>query len=71
KFQDWDLWLSLLAKGKGGVWVPEFLFKAITKRGGLSSWLPSCIYKITWLPLPALKKYQYWQKKIKNKHHLV
>ena len=71
KFQDWDLWLSLLAKGKIGVWVPEFLFKANTRNGGMSLWLPSFIYKFSWLPIPALKKYQHWKQVVKNKHHLA
>lgn len=70
KFQDWDLWLTLLEKGKQGIWVPEFLFKAKVRRGGLSSWLPSFIYKIKWLPLPALSKYNYWKEIINQKHHL-
>ena len=71
KFQDWDLWLTLLEKGQSGVWVPEFLFKAKIRRGGLSSWLPSFIYKAHWLPLPALKKYQHWKEIIIKKHHLA
>ncbi len=70
KFQDWDLWLSILEKGKEGIWVPEFLFKAKTRRGGLSSWLPSFFYKMPWLPLPALRKYNFWKKIVAQKHRL-
>lgn len=70
KFQDWDLWLTLSEQGKEGIWVPEFLFKARVRRGGLSSWLPSFIYKIKWLPLPSLKKYNHWKAVINKKHHL-
>lgn len=71
KFQDWDLWLTLLERNQTGVWVPEFLFKARTRCGSLSSWLPSFMYKMSWLPLPALKKYFYWKSKIIKKHHLT
>lgn len=57
RFQDWDLWLSLLEKGKIGVFVPEFLFKKLVNgRQGYSSWLPKIIFK---LPFTTTKKAAY------------
>jgi len=68
KFQDWDLWLTMLANGKYGVWVDKVLF-SVTPGGVYSSWLPSFAYKL--LPfLPAVKKYQAALKVIKDKHAL-
>ncbi|KKR49205.1 MAG: CapM [Candidatus Magasanikbacteria bacterium GW2011_GWC2_40_17] len=70
KFQDWDMWLTMLEKNKTGIWVPEFLFKANIRSNGLSSWLPSFLYKMPWLPLPTLKKYFYWKNFVLSKHKL-
>ncbi len=50
RFQDWDVWLSMLATGKPGVLVPETLFLCMIdgkSRIG-SSWLPSFVYRIPW-----------------------
>ncbi len=71
KFQDWDLWLTMLGKGHEGVWVPEVLFQIKQTSGTMSRWLPSFLYHFPWLPLPALKKYFYWQKIVQNKHRLL
>ncbi|MFA5886588.1 MAG: glycosyltransferase family A protein [Patescibacteria group bacterium] len=68
KFQDWDLWLSMLKNGKIGKWVPEILFKVSTG-GTMSSWLPAFAYKF--LPfLPRVKKYRAALKIIQEKHGL-
>jgi len=69
KFQDWDLWLTMLEAGKVGVFIPEVLFTVRTG-GTISSWLPSFAYKL--LPfLPTVKKYQQAMKIIKEKHGLL
>jgi len=69
KFQDWDLWLTMLEAGKVGVFIPEVLFSVRTG-GTISSWLPSFAYKL--LPfLPTVKKYQQAMKIIKEKHGLL
>jgi glycosyltransferase involved in cell wall biosynthesis len=74
KFQDWDLWLQMLEQAHTGVWVPEFLFTVKPRRTGISSWLPSFMYKITWEKIgwtpKAIKKYNDALKIIKTKHHL-
>lgn len=68
KFQDWDLWLRMLAEGKKGVWLDKTLF-TIAPGGTISSWLPSFAYKL--LPfLPTVKKYQKAMTIIKQKHGL-
>lgn len=46
RFQDWDLWLTLLEKNKIGVYVPELLYKKIVGfRKGISTWLPRISYR--------------------------
>ncbi|PIT88765.1 MAG: hypothetical protein COU29_00075 [Candidatus Magasanikbacteria bacterium CG10_big_fil_rev_8_21_14_0_10_36_32] len=71
KFQDWDMWLTLLSKGKVGVWLPEMLYKKIVAgRDGISSWLPSFFYKLPW-KTKAVKKYEEARRKIVSKHHLM
>ena len=68
RFQDWDLWLSMLEQGHKGAWIDKVLF--YVKLGGtISSWLPSFAYKL--LPfLPAVKKYKKAMEIIKKKHNL-
>ncbi len=68
KFQDWDLWLTMLEEGKFGIFVNQILF-IVSPGGRISSWLPSFAY--TWLPfLPVVKKYREAQKIIYTKHQL-
>lgn len=68
KFQDWDLWLSMLQEGKIGLWIPRVLF-TIETGGTMSTWLPSFAYKL--FPfLPAVKKYKKAMKVIKKKYGL-
>jgi len=74
KLQDWDLWLTMLAKKQTGIWIPEFLFKVHTKKDGISSWLPKIFYKIPWqklgIKIKSLEKYREAEKIIKTKHSL-
>jgi len=68
KFQDWDLWLTMLKEDKIGLWIPRVLFK-IEPGGTISSWLPAFAYKA--FPfLPAVKKYKQAMAVIKEKHNL-
>jgi glycosyltransferase involved in cell wall biosynthesis len=69
KFQDWDLWLTMLEAGKSGIWVDRPLFR-VSPGGTMSSWLPAAAYKL--LPfLPAVKRYNAAIKIIKEKHGLA
>lgn len=69
KFQDWDLWLTMLEQGKRGLWLDEILFQAIGG-GTMSNWLPSFAYKL--MPrLKSVKKYNEAMEIIKTKHRLA
>ncbi len=76
KFQDWDIWLSMLENGKKGIFIDKVLFKAKTdsKRGGISQWMPSFMYKLPWKLMgwkpQAITKYENGLVAIKAKHHL-
>lgn len=50
RFQDWDVWLTMLSKGKIGVYIPEQLFRisVIKGRSGISDWLPSFMFRLPW-----------------------
>jgi len=68
RLQDWDLWLTMLEKGKIGIWIDKVLFKVQTG-GTMSNWLPAFVYKL--LPfLPSVKKYKKAVEIIKKKHLL-
>ncbi|MFZ4648856.1 MAG: glycosyltransferase family 2 protein [Patescibacteria group bacterium] len=68
KFQDWDLWLTMLEAGHIGYFVPEILY-GVQTGGTMSVWLPAIAYKICPF-LPAVKKYWAAMKIIKQKHNL-
>jgi len=71
KFQDWDLWLTLLDQGKDGVYVPEVLFRASTKKGIISRWLPKIVYKLPFLKLKEVEKYNNWKEIVQRKHKII
>lgn len=54
RFQDWDLWLSLLKQRKRGVYIPETLFR-VAPGGTMSRWLPQCVYRRPWKFLPGIR----------------
>lgn len=74
RFQDWDLWLTLVEHGKKGVWIDEFLYTSVQTRGGISYWLPSFAYKSPWKYFPffykRVKKYEESKNIVQRKHHL-
>jgi glycosyltransferase involved in cell wall biosynthesis len=77
KFQDWDLWLTMLEKGYHGFYINHVLFKTFPRKMGLSLWLPRFFYKIPWYIFPfklftprAIKEYKKGVEVIRNKHHL-
>ena len=73
RFQDWDLWLTMIKAGKNGVWIDEYLFQADTG-GTMSNWLPKIAYKKPWRYLPGIKKkvdsYFVAKKIVMEKHRL-
>lgn len=50
RFQDWDMWLTMLSAGHRGVFVPEELFRIlhVRDRKGISEWRPSVLYQVPW-----------------------
>ncbi len=70
RFQDWDLWLTMLENKKTGLFVPEELYRVIVGgRVGISNWLPSFMYKLPW-KTASVKKYEAAKAIIAAKHHL-
>ncbi|MEK7647573.1 MAG: glycosyltransferase family A protein [Patescibacteria group bacterium] len=68
RFQDWDVWLTMLEKGHRGVAVPDVLFTVATK-GTMSKWLPSWFYRLfPWSK--DVRAYRAAQQHIRTKHHL-
>lgn len=67
RFQDWDLWLTMLDRGHVGHFIPEVLF-TIQAGGTMSSWQPKIFYKIPFLP--QVKKYNQAKDIIRLKHSL-
>ncbi len=70
RFQDWDLWLSMLEQGKTGIFIPEVLYeKVVGSREGISTWLPSFMYQLPWKS-KHVKKYDAAKEIIIKKHNL-
>ncbi|MDD4476795.1 MAG: glycosyltransferase family A protein [Patescibacteria group bacterium] len=70
RFQDWDLWLSMLEQNKTGVFIPEVLYvKIVGGRKGMSRWIPSFLFKLP-LKIKAVKDYEDAKKEIIKKHNL-
>jgi glycosyltransferase involved in cell wall biosynthesis len=76
RFQDWDLWLTMMEQGHIGIFVNEELFQVIDAHGrkNISKWRPSLFYRIPWEKLgwypPSVKKYTEAKKIIIKKHKL-
>jgi len=56
KFQDWDLWLTMLEQGKRGVWIDEYLFRLLPSENGISDWLPRFAYHSPFKWLPGVRR---------------
>lgn len=74
RFQDWDLWLTMLEQEKEGVWIDEYLFTVLSKKDGISDWLPSLAYypPFSWLPgiKNKVQNYRQAKKRVRDKHEL-
>ena len=74
RFQDWDLWLTFLENNKTGVYVPEYLFRVIPRKRGMSYWLPSFAYRAPWRWLPwmrgRVREYEDGRAAVVKKHGL-
>jgi glycosyltransferase involved in cell wall biosynthesis len=75
RFQDWDLWLSMLEQGKRGVYVQGFLWKAYVHSSGMSVFLPSYAYKFPFKYFPLwyikVKAYEKAKRIVQEKHALI
>ncbi|MBI4598572.1 glycosyltransferase family 2 protein [Candidatus Uhrbacteria bacterium] len=76
RFQDWDLWLTMLARGWHGTFVGEELFRVMiaSKSRIGSQWRPSALYQVPWnllrwRPL-SVEKYEAARAVIARKHGL-
>ncbi|MFA6321995.1 MAG: glycosyltransferase family A protein [Candidatus Buchananbacteria bacterium] len=67
RFQDWDLWLTMLEDGHQGIFIDEILF-TVKAGGTMSNWLPKMFYYLPFLS--SVKKYQNAKKIIQKKHNL-
>lgn len=75
RFQDWDVWLTMLEAGKHGVYVPGFLWRAYPHKGGMSDGLPSYAYKFPFRYLPwffgKVRAYERAKRIVMKKHGLI
>jgi glycosyltransferase involved in cell wall biosynthesis len=70
RFQDWDMWLTMLEQGRKGVFVCSVLYRKIVGfRDGISNWLPSFAYRV-FSQSEGVKKYQEAKEIILKKHGL-
>lgn len=73
RFQDWDLWLTLLEHKKKGIYIPETLFH-VAAGGTMSRWLPQFAYKSPWQFLPGIRSrvrlYHKAKEIVQRKHGL-
>ncbi|HLC70266.1 MAG TPA: glycosyltransferase family 2 protein [Patescibacteria group bacterium] len=71
RFQDWDLWLTMLEQKKTGINIPEVLFSKIVKgRKNISAWLPRFVYKLPW-KTKAVRAYEEAREVVLKKHGLI
>lgn len=70
RHQDWDLWLSMLEKGKKGILIKECLYKIHLQKNRISSWLPSIFYKVPFLKrMKSISDYEQSADIIRKKHN--
>jgi len=67
RFQDWDLWLTMLERGHKGFFINQVLF-TVKPGGTMSNWLPRFAYNLPWLK--KVRQYKNAEKIIKEKHNL-
>ncbi len=76
RFQDWDLFLTMLEQDHVGVMIPDVLYdvRVIGESRIGSAWLPSFVYKIPWHLIGwkprRVRKYEEARSVIMKKHRL-
>ncbi len=77
RFQDWDLWLTMVERGSTAFALDQVLFRVqdVPGRKGISTWMPSIFYKIPWNIIgwkpQTMKDFERARDIILTKHHLV
>jgi glycosyltransferase involved in cell wall biosynthesis len=77
RFQDWDLWLTMLEAHDTGIHVPRCLYRVMLPRRsvGISLWVPTFLYRVPWNRLgwrPSfIKQYEEAMNIVLKKHRLV
>lgn len=77
RFQDWDVWLTMLDEGHVGTFINEQLFKVLTDqhRISISKWRPSFLYRIPWRRFgwkpESIKGYDNAKEIVIKKHRLM
>lgn len=71
RFQDWDVWLTMLEQGKEGEFIPEVLYTKIVqgRKGGMSNWLPNFMHRLPW-KIKKIRAYEEAMDIVKKKHNL-
>ena len=77
RFQDWDLWLTMLEQNHRGIFVNQILYSVIQEERPerMSNWLPSLVIRFPWNLIgwkpERVRKYEEAKAIIFKKHHLV
>ncbi len=75
RFQDWDLWLTMLGQGCVGIHVSGLTMHMRVERKGISSWMPRAWYRAPWRWLPGIRervaKYEAARDIVWKKHGLT
>lgn len=69
RFQDWDLWLTMLEQGHVGIHIPEILFTIRNTRGTMSRWIPSFVHRLPWKSR-RVREYDAAAAIVQRKHHV-
>ncbi|MBI4434583.1 glycosyltransferase [Candidatus Uhrbacteria bacterium] len=69
RFQDWDLWLTMLERGHVGIHIPEVLFTIRNTRGTMSRWVPSFMHRLPWRSR-RVREYDAAAEIVQRKHQL-
>jgi hypothetical protein len=49
KFQDWDLWLTILERGGKGFWIDRVLYSVVPRRSHVTKdWIERFFYALPW-----------------------
>lgn len=67
RFQDWDLWWTMLDAGHPGIYVPEELFRIRAMHGSMSRWFPAIALRLPWR-MRSVRAYDAARARILAKH---